>query len=282
MLYPGRVIANTFTYLLLAAGLTSVAWGSERIEMRRGLIWINAISQVAGQNHSLNLIVDTGAEETVLDLRTAKEMGLEARSAESIRGVGGISTAYRSETGLVQCAGVGLRQSFLLVDLSDASQQAGRHIDGLLGADFFHGRVVQIDYRSRHLMVSPSSSRSSGSQVLPISRHYGAFCVPVTVDGCTLSKVRVDTGCVSALHWSHPGAGASSVRSGSSIGFSGNARRDDRNEVTLGGLVLERVKTAYHAQRIFPGEDGLLGNGLLEQFRVTIDLRRNQLVLSPY
>lgn len=281
MLSPGRVIGNTFTYILLAAGLTSVAWGSERIEMRRGLIWVNAVSQVAGQNHSLNLIVDTGAEETVLDLQTARQMGLEPRSAESIRGVGGISTAYRSETGNVQCAGVSLRQSFLLVDLSAASRQAGRHIDGLLGADFFRGRVVQIDYRSRQLTVSPSYS-TAGSQVLPISRNYGAFCVPVTVDGCTLSKVRVDTGCVSALHWSHPGAGTASVRAGSSIGFSGNARRDDRNAVTLGALVLERVKTAYHAQRIFPGEDGLLGNGLLEQFRVTIDLRRNQLVLAPY
>ena len=39
------------------------------------------------------------------------------------------------------------------------------------------------------------------------------------------------------------------------------------------------VKTGVHAQPIFPGEAGLIGNGLLSQFQVTVDIPGSRLLL---
>jgi len=260
--------------------LEEVAAAEQSIDYRRGMIWISAQGP-GGQ--TMRLIVDTGAEESVLDVDAARKLGVGVRSQETIRGVGGLAQAYRSETCQLSCAGYSLRKSFLMVDLGAASRKAGRQVDGLLGADFFQGKTVRIDYRNKRLCVNPSSYGGAGSQTLRISRHYGAICVPLTVGDTYLPKVRLDTGCVSALHWSAPGAGTGrAVRGESSIGFASGNQRNSRSEVTLGHMSMGRVSTQYHSRRLFPGEDGLLGNGLLDQFCITIDLRSNRLVLDPY
>jgi len=40
------------------------------------------------------------------------------------------------------------------------------------------------------------------------------------------------------------------------------------------------VKTALHGAPLFPGEAGLLGNGILSQFLVTVDWSNHQVLLE--
>jgi hypothetical protein len=50
----------------------------------------------------------------------------------------------------------------------------------------------------------------------------------------------------------------------------------------LGNLHLDTVPTGLHRKAIFPGESGLLGNGVLAQFGVeTIDAKAGRLILGP-
>ncbi len=50
--------------------------------------------------------------------------------------------------------------------------------------------------------------------------------------------------------------------------------------VTLGTERFAAVKTGLHDKPMFAGEAGLLGNGLLSHFRVTVDIAKSQLLLS--
>jgi hypothetical protein len=55
-----------------------------------------------------------------------------------------------------------------------------------------------------------------------------------------------------------------------------------RTEVRIGDEHFAGVKTGIHQKSIFSGEDGLVGNGLLSQFRVTIDATKgSRLLLAP-
>ena len=51
-------------------------------------------------------------------------------------------------------------------------------------------------------------------------------------------------------------------------------------DVLLGSEHFSPVKTGVHQQPIFSGEAGLLGNGLLSQFRVTVDAGKSRLLLN--
>ena len=52
-------------------------------------------------------------------------------------------------------------------------------------------------------------------------------------------------------------------------------------EVSVGGKYFADVPTMLHANEIFAGERGLLGNGILSRFeRVTVDAKSGFLVLE--
>jgi hypothetical protein len=54
-----------------------------------------------------------------------------------------------------------------------------------------------------------------------------------------------------------------------------------RTTVDFGGHTFRDVPTGIHRTAIFPGEAGLLGNGLLSNFsRVTIDAKTGRLILE--
>ncbi len=265
--------------LFLTVSLCSGAIANQAsLQSRSGLLWVNV---AANSGKSLDFVIDTGAEETVLDLGAAEKLGLGFVSQETVQGVGGMSRAYRSQNASLQCAGVTLRKSFLTLDLKAASRKAGRQLDGLLGADFFHGRTVQIDHRAKTMRVLSGYTASGGAEVLPIRRNYGAMCVPVQVGATMLARVRIDTGSTGGLSYSTSKASRSGNSRQSSIGFTGNLGSSGNNEIRLGGRVIQNAPTTQHGGRLFPGEDGLLGNALLRKFRVTIDMRRSRLILEP-
>ena len=52
--------------------------------------------------------------------------------------------------------------------------------------------------------------------------------------------------------------------------------------LTLGSVRFEAVPTDLQGKAIFPGEKGLLGNGVLSRFQtVTIDTKRKEVILGP-
>ena len=135
---------------------------------------------------------------------------------------------------------------------------------------------MRIDYRRGLLSREDEPVAGAGTRM---RIENGVMCVPVVVNGGTPRWTRVDTGCTFPLYWC---AGADCRRNGGArslalASFTGSAVRA---QVRVGTADLADLPVKIRAREIFPGEAGLLGNGALSRYRVTIDRIGNRLVLE--
>ena len=93
--------------------------------------------------------------------------------------------------------------------------------------------------------------------------------------------MRLDTGCESALEWASVKAMAhrTSVTRDVSIGLSSVSIHYSRRCSTRRPKPT-KVEIGVHDEQIFSGEGGLLGNGVLSKFRVTIDTPGRRVILD--
>lgn len=227
----------------------------------------------------LHLLLDSGAAASVLSLRTAQRLRLPLGKTESVRGVGVDAAARHLEGVTASANGVTLAGIPLAVDLSSADQLCSEPVDGLIGVDFFKNRVVQIDY-IRHTLRIAATVPKTGAERLPVRTINGIMCVPVGVNDSTVRWTRLDTGCNDALHWVIPKSAGHGAHNAVSIGFVTDESDTSLTSVSLGKRSLHTVKTALHGAPLFPGEAGLLGNGILSQFLVTVDWSNHQVLLT--
>lgn len=241
-----------------------------------GFILVKA--QIEGTGASLTFLVDSGASTAVVSLKAARRLHLPLGGTESVRGVGADALAYHLPALPVIANGVTLSKLHLAVDLHNASALCSREIDGLIGIDFFKGRIVQIDYAKERLQLLKSAPRDFACR-LPLRVLNGIFCAGIEVNGSQPRWTRVDTGCNDALHWVVPNTSAPETR-GVSIGFITDQQNLTRAAVQLGPVSLGDVQTSLHGEPLFPGESGLLGNGILSKWVVTIDGVHRELSLQ--
>ncbi|HTA29374.1 MAG TPA: retropepsin-like aspartic protease [Candidatus Cybelea sp.] len=271
--------------LLLCQGVS--AWCSPLSELpfksRAGLIWVQVDNPRGGK--PLQFILDSGAEASVIDFKTAQRLHLCLGQPVTVRGINSTTSGYWTESASVRMGGVDLPTNFLAMDLSALSAACHRDVDGLIGADFFAGRIVQIDFTREKIRLLAKSNPHFKAEVLPLQVQALRLRVPVEVVGLGKAWARLDTGCASALHWAvssdvldrqpstqELGVGVTSVRI-----------RQNNQSVRLGALTVEKVATGLHTEKLLAGEDGLLGAGLLAHFAiVTIDEPAGQLILEEY
>jgi hypothetical protein len=198
-----------------------------------------------------------------------------------VRGVGSSTQGFWSQQLTATVSGVALPKEYLAVDLAELSRACDCGVDGLLGADFFRGRVLQIDFVERKIRLLPSSEVGGEVSEVDLKTSRGAILAAVTVNNGKPQWMRVDTGCTSSLQW------VASVFKGVAEAGSGSVGLTELNipstatTVRVGSAIFDSVPTGLHRRPIFPGESGLLGNGLLARFeRVTFDTKRGKLVLQ--
>jgi hypothetical protein len=253
---------------LLAVSARSEAPHEIRFRYHDGLIWLKA--EVPGKSESLNFLLDSGAGVSVLDLDRARALGMRVGNPESVQGVNGRAVAYRVDDFQAESGGIILPKSVLATDLQTISNCCHQHIDGILGVDFFRGRIVQIDFAARRVrLLQRNESSLANCEILPIKMCIDAFCVPVQVAGNPAQWMRLDTGCDECLDWVVSGSGKR-LTEGTSFGLSASSRKYVETTVQVGKQRFI-VPAAVHEEPIFSGEGGLLGNGLLSKFRLTID-----------
>ena len=271
-------IALVLLVLVIAMLAPSSAAPADEIPFRftDGFICIEARVDQSGE--PLNMLLDSGAGISVLDLRTARRLKLKLSRAENVRGVGSEAAAYRLAPVRSSAGAVALPPIPMAVDLSMADELCSRPVNGLIGVDFFQGRVVQIDYVKRCLRVMDAPS--DAAQRLPFVIKNGVMCVPVGVNESQPRWTRFDTGCNDSLHWVVPRPQERAKRAGTSIGFVSNPEDTSLMSVKLGSCRMDQVKTSLHGRALFEGEAGLLGNGLLSRFLVTVDWPGQQVFLQ--
>ena len=242
--------------------------GEIPFQFRDGLIWLEA--SVRGKNQQLNFLLDSGAGVSALDLTRARALGMRIGRPEPVQGINGPAIAYQVNDFQANSEGTALPKSMLAIDLQTISKNCHQPIDGILGVDFFRGRIVQIDFAARKIRLLTQRDLSlANCDVLPIKICNDAFCVPVRVAGNPAHWIRLDTGCDACLDWVASDSDKRSLER-TSIGISCSSSKYVETSVQIGNRRL-RIPAAIYSKPIFSGEGGLLGNGLLSKFRLTID-----------
>jgi hypothetical protein len=251
-------------------------------QFREGFLWVEV--KIPQSEKPLNFLVDTGAGVSAINLSAAKRIGLKLGQEVMVHGVETTLTGYWQQQMTAKAGDVRLPSEYLAVDLEKLSRSCERPVDGLLGADFFRGRVVQIDFDAQKIrLLKPQRGRSPGDS-LPLEFRPCGMRVPITVNGHSRQWVRLDTGCATPLQWVTSDVKPEQCSNRQmAIGLTEISIPQTKAAVGLGEYKFQDVPTGLHQQAIFPGEAGLLGNGLLSRFSsVTIDCKRGRLILSGH
>lgn len=245
---------------------------------------------------AVGAVVDSGAQLSAVDAALAERLDLPATVAAPILayGVGGqprLSHTVHLDLGLPGLAVAGVRAAAL--DLAAVSSATGRDFQLLIGRDVLRQVIVEADFaggRAR-LLDRQAYSPPRDAMVIPLGGGGGAPTAPVRIDGAPPLDLLVDTGASGAVALSEPAA--------RTAGLLAPGRAVSRaHSVSLGGLSLDRVVRArsvsvgpLHATGIdvqiyarnahAPAPSGLLGAGLLSQFRIALDLSGQRLYLVP-
>jgi hypothetical protein len=168
-----------------------------------------------------------------------------------------------------------------MLDLSKLGQACTNGaVDGLIGADFFRGRIVQIDFERQAVRILSECPAEMGAQILPLKARPCGMLVAVQVNGSKGQWVRLDTGCAAGLQWVTASVRAEGCRRRVAVGLSAFSVAVTQTTLTLGAVRFEGVPTDLQERAIFPGEKGLLGNGVLSRFKtVTVDAKRMEVML---
>jgi Aspartyl protease len=272
-----RLLVCALFAALLPGSVQSKIVGEIPFRFHDGLIWLKV--KIVGQDEPLNFLLDTGAGVSALDLQRARNLDLNLGQPQTVQGVNGECVGYRVNDLQASSAGVDLPRSVLAIDLGVLSSCCHQCVDGILGADFFRDRVVQIDFIAGKVrLLKDCDMDLANCEILPIKMCNDAFCVPLRVAGNRPEWIRLDTGCDAALEWVASGSGKKQVEP-TSIGLSRSASQCVRTSVQIGKQHVA-VPAVIHEKRIFPGEGGLLGNGLLAKFRLTIDAPGNRVIFE--
>jgi hypothetical protein len=253
-------VRGPFLFLILLTGLAAAAPLHIPFRIHRGMILVEAFLESTPQ--PVEFILDSGAGETVLAKRTVSGLDLPITGSERIRTVRGTENADRAASTRIRLGSLSRPLRFstspLVVDLAGESRTLGTSIGGLLGADFFHGRSIKIDFKHSRLHISPDGKPGPKATRLPLSRDHGAIFVGLTAADSRLPRVRLDTGCNRFLCWSPP--------AGSPLRGLWSSGKTLKVDVNFGPLVVSSVPTDVYRQPLFAGEDGLLGTALLSRF----------------
>jgi hypothetical protein len=248
---------------------------------REGLLWLEV--NVPQSQEPLNFLLDTGAGVSVINLSTAERLGLKLGQEVTVRGVDTVIAGYWRQHISAQVGGVDLPREYLAVDLEKLSRSCERTVDGLVGADFFRGRVVQIDFDAHKIRLLKPEKNKKPDEALPLQLRPCGMRVPISINGHKRQWVRLDTGCATALQWVTSDVRPEQCTRQMAVGLAEVSIPQRETSVSIGQYDFEKVPTGLHETAIFPGEAGLLGNDLLSRFStVTIDTRQGRMILQRF
>ncbi len=277
-----------------------------RFDLVRNQILLKA--KIAGSSDYYNFLLDTGTTPSAVDHSLAEQLHFEIRS-ESEEGVGkGDDRIIVHETliPMIEVGGVQAEKlEAVTVDLSGVGARLGIPIAGILGYSFLKEKVIRLHYGKREISFL-RDTLGSGSSVLPNSssfqmKLYGD--IPLVEDALRIdgrsARMLIDTGAGAKLILFQKGVRKLGLEdeviswepaTAAGYGGEGAVRKGVLSKpVELGKAVFDSVSITYepHPVKIVEGDglsefpDGVIGNGLLQQFVVTIDYQKRAMVLAP-
>ncbi|MBU2168317.1 MAG: aspartyl protease family protein [Alphaproteobacteria bacterium] len=241
------------------------------------------------------VLLDSGAEMTVLDLAFAESLGLELEGEVAAVGTGGVGEARFARGVAVDLGGIAfVDRTVAVIDLAAIAQALGRPLPVILGKDAFNALVVDIDFPARSLTFHEPAGYvpPEGATELALVSSGAIRAVPVSIEGRPPVLFDFDTGNGGALILYPAYAEAEGLLDGRSAttvmsGAVGGVRESGLatiGSLEIGGFEVSDIPTVFppagpsavDADRTA----GNIGMGVLGRFRLVTDFASNRLWLS--
>ncbi|MBW8813005.1 MAG: aspartyl protease family protein [Caulobacterales bacterium] len=243
----------------------------------------------------IRAVVDSGAQFSAIDAGLAQRLGLPRTVAAPLLAYGVSGRPQMSHTVTAPLALPGLAIPALrpaALQLADIAFVSGRDFQLLIGRDVLSRLVIEADFprRRARFLPRPRYHPPPDAVAIPLARKRGGPTAAVQVEAAPPLEVLVDTGATGILSLSEaaaraagvlaPGRPVSEARSVSLGGLS-SVRTTQARTVRVGRLMLRDVEVqVYRPADHAPAVSGLLGAGLLQPFRMALDLSGDRLWLT--
>ena len=244
--------------------------------------------------HSTTVMLDTGASMTTINRSYARSIGLPEGFKVEAKGAGGPIDA-RLVSGLTLDLGGyhADNASVGVMDLAPIERGIGMPIAAIFGRDFFNSTVVSIDWAGKRLKISsPAAFRpAAGATAVNLATKGPFNTIPVSIAGAAPIEALLDLGNGGALvlpmSYFADRPELSRLRSAAAmtggVGGEHPARAVMVPQVALAGTTFAAVPTvlADFANHNEPTQMPNVGIGLLQQFRIDLDLGHGRAFLAP-
>jgi hypothetical protein len=269
------------------------------LPLKLGLGRVPVAQVTIGGSRPLAVILDTGADDDILNARIVRELGLHVLNPQVIEQPGGAIEMGQVENVQLKIASVPVQNLAMVSAPLDPLQPfIGQQLDGILGFGFFSQFVVEFDYAAQRVrLFAPETYVAPPKAVtIPITFRGKSPLVEITVEGATGESVKtlveIDTGSFESLglkgafldeHRLVPADAPKRPLFGLAIGGETTGYRTRLAAATLGPFRLSRPVTSATTSGDTGSADvaGVLGGEALNRFKVIVDYSRQQLFLVP-
>jgi aspartyl protease/PDZ domain-containing protein len=240
----------------------------------------------------VDMLLDSGAETTVLDQSFARRAGVRGRGDVGVQGSGGAASSSVATGVRVRLARTYFDSlSTLVMDLSGVAHALSIPLAAILGQEVFYASVVDIDFARRRIAFrDPSRFRAPTNAIrMPLSPANGDRTIPVSIEGRPAVPMYFDLGNGSPIdlfpsYWQPQhlldGRRRSELLNGGAGGQRTTAVASVRNILVAGYEFLDVPAnfinpgpTTANTARVF----GNLGLPVLSRFRLIADFPHNAL-----
>lgn len=148
------------------------------------------------------VLLDSGAEMTVLDKGFAERLGLTPTGDVAAVGTGGVGTAQFVGGVTLDLDGIVFAdRTVAVIDLAAIGQAIGRPLPVILGKDAFNGLIVDIDFPARAIAFHESTAFAppEGVVEVPLTSTGSLRAMPLSIEGREPELFDFDTGNGGAL-----------------------------------------------------------------------------------
>ncbi len=242
------------------------------------------------------VLLDSGAETSVLSAAFAGRIGVAAASQVTAVGSGGTQDAGLANGVEIKVGPLTLSDLTVgIIDLAGVEKQLGRPLPVILGKEVFNELIVDIDFDQRTIAFHDRASfvPPAGARRLESLEHNGIRTIEASVEGRPAARFDFDIGNGSPLLLASGYVEAERLRDGRPVsktlsGAIGGLRTAETltvRQLTIGGVALTDVPatvppagaSAVDGERV----KGNIGLPILSRFRVATDFAGNRVYLTP-
>jgi predicted aspartyl protease len=251
-------------------------------------------ARIGDRGREVLFLIDSGASMTVIDSSIAAQMGLPLEGRMPGAGAGGMTDFTLTRMPGFSIAGIEFSEqtaiSFPVAGLLRQFDET--EIGGILGYDFLSRFITKIDYERELISFFEPDSLAPrvGETTLEAPLVHNIFSLPVTIDAAA-GAFLLDTGANSSLVMGGFAEKNSLVAGRRTLDMAIRGAGGDEkaalcrfDSLRIGGVTIVNPVLAITSSKkgisAIESVNGIVGNDILERFTVTLDYKRQQVLLE--